>query len=94
MSSLIDPLTECWIVNNTSLSDSDSVISVAYLALRHETRRMPFMSTLFYDTVLVGLEVPDLAHPIIGSGSQPYDVMRGISYVFLLKQIPSQGHSD
>ena len=36
MSSLIDPLTECWMVDDALLSDSDSVVLVVYLVLRLE----------------------------------------------------------
>ena len=60
MSSLIDPLTECWIVDNALLSNSNFVVIVVYLILRLETLRMSYMSALFFDTRLIGLDVPDL----------------------------------
>ena len=59
-------------VNDTLVSDSDSVIPIMYLVLRLEILRISCMSTPFFDTRLIGLEVSDLAQPIIGSGSQPY----------------------
>ena len=73
MSSLIDPLIECWIVNDTSLSDNDSNILVVYLVLRIKTLKMSCMSTLFFDTRLIALEVLDLAQPVIGISSQSYE---------------------
>ena len=73
MSSLIDPLTKCWMVDDTSLSDNDSVILVVYLILRLETPRMSYMSTPFFDIRLIGLKVSDLVHPIIRSDNQPYE---------------------
>ena len=60
-------------INDTSLLDSDSVVLVMYLVLRLETPMMPCMSTLLFDTKLIGLEVPNLAQLIIVSGSQPYE---------------------
>ena len=72
MSSLIDPLTKCWMVDDVLLSDSNSVVSVIYLVLRLETPRMSCMNTLFFDTELIGLEVPDLAQSVIESGIQSY----------------------
>ena len=73
MSSLIDPLTECWMVDDALLSDNDSVVLVVYLVLRLETPRMSCMSASFFDTRLIGLVVPDLAQLVIGSGSRPYE---------------------
>ena len=58
MSSLIDPLTECWIVDDALLSNSDSVVLVVYLVLRLEILRMSCMSALLFDTRLIGLAVP------------------------------------
>ena len=58
MSSLIDPLTEYWMVNDTSLSNSDFVIPMVYLVLRLETPRMSCMSAPLFDTRLIGLAVP------------------------------------
>ena len=72
MSSLIDPLTECWLVDDISLSDSNSIVSVVYLVLRLETPRMSRISTPLFDTKLIGLEVSDLAQLVIKSGSQTY----------------------
>ena len=61
MISLIDPLIECWMVDDVLLSDNDSIIPVVYLVLRLETLKMPCISTPLFDTGLIGLEVPDLA---------------------------------
>ena len=61
MSSLIDPLTKYWMVNDTLLSDSNSVDLVMYLVLRLETQRMSYMNTPLFDIGLIDLEVPDLA---------------------------------
>ena len=73
MSSLIDPLMECWMVNDFLLLDSDFVVLVVYMVLRLETSRMSCMSTPLFDTKLIGLEVPNLTQLIIESGSQPYE---------------------
>ena len=72
MSSLIDPLTECWMVDDALLSDNDSVVLVVYLVLRLETPRMSCMSAPLFDTRLIGLAVPDLVQLVIESGSRPY----------------------
>ena len=72
MSSLINLLTECWMVDDTLLSDSDSVVLVVYLVLRLERPRMSCMSAPLFDTRLIDLAVPDLVQLIIGSGSRPY----------------------
>ena len=47
-------------VDVTLLSDSDFVVLVVYLVLRLETPMMLCMSTPLFDTILIGLEVPDL----------------------------------
>ena len=60
-------------VNDTLLSDSDSVVLVVYLVLRLETPRMSCMSAPLFDTRLIGLAVPDLELLVIGSGSRPYE---------------------
>ena len=73
MSSLIDPLTECWMVDDALLSDNNSVVLVVYLVLRLETLRMSCMSAPLFDTRLIGLAVPDLVQLVIGSGSRPYE---------------------
>ncbi|CAL9128542.1 unnamed protein product [Musa textilis] len=73
MSSLIDSLTECWMIDDTLLLNNDSVVLVACLVLRLETPRMSCISTLLFDTGLIGLEVSDLAQPIIESDNQPYE---------------------
>ena len=73
MSSLIDQLTECWIVDDALLSDSDSVVLVVYLVLRLEIPRISCMSAPLFDTRLIGLTVPDLVQLVIGSGSRPYE---------------------
>ena len=69
MSLLIDPLTEYWIVDDTLLSDNDSVVSVVYLVLRLEAPRMSCMSTPLFNTRLIGLEVSNIVQSVIGSGS-------------------------
>ena len=68
MSSLIDPLIECWMVDNALLSDNNFVVLVVYLVHRLKKLMMSYMSTPLFDTGLTELEVPDLAQPIIGSG--------------------------
>ena len=73
MSSLIDPLTKCWMVDDALLSDSDSVVLVVYLVLRLETPRMSYMSAPLLNTIFIGLAVPDLVQLVIGSGSRPYE---------------------
>ena len=73
MSSLIDPITKYWMVDDALLSDSDSVVPVVYLVLKLKTLRMSCMSTPLFDTILISLEVSDLVQPVIGSGSQPYE---------------------
>ena len=73
MSSLIDLHMECWIVDDTLLSDNDSIVSLVYMVLRLETTRMPYMSTLFFDTRLIGLDISYLVLPVIESGSQPHE---------------------
>ena len=73
MNSLIDLLTESWMVDDALLLDSDSVVLVVYLVLRHETPRMSYMSAPLFDTRLIGLVVPDLVQLVIGSGSRPYE---------------------
>ena len=60
-------------VDDALLSDSDSVVLVVYLVLRLETPRISCMSAPLFDTRLIGLDVPDLAQPVFGSGSQPYE---------------------
>ena len=70
---LNDPLTKCCMVNSMSLSDSGSMFSIVCLVLRLETSRMPYMSTSLFDIKLIGLEVLDLAQPVIGNDSQPYE---------------------
>ena len=72
MSSLIDPLTECWIVYNALLLNRDFVAPMVYLVLRLETLRIFYMSAPLFDTGLIGLDVLDLAQPVFGSSSQPY----------------------
>ena len=54
-------------IDDTSLSNDNFVILVAYLVLRLEISRMSYMSTLLFDTRLIDLEVPDLAQPVIES---------------------------
>ena len=60
-------------VDDVLLSNSDSVVLVVYLVLRLETPRMSCMSAPLFDTILIGLVVPDLVQLVIGSGSRPYD---------------------
>ena len=52
-------------VDDTSLSNNDFVISMVYLVLRLETPRIFCIST--------GFEVPDLEQPVIKSDNQPYE---------------------
>ena len=73
MSSLFDLLTECGMVDDALLSDNNSVVPVVYIILRLETLRISCMSTLFFDTRLIGLKVPDLTKLVIGSGGQLYE---------------------
>ena len=73
MSSLIDPLTKCWMVDDALLSDNDSIVLVVYLVLRLETPRMSCMSAPLFDTRLIGLAVPYLVQLVIGRGSRPYE---------------------
>ena len=47
-------------VDDALLSDNDSVVLVVYLVLRLETPRMFCMSAPLFDTILIGLAVPDL----------------------------------
>ena len=72
MSSLIETLTECWMVNDTLLLDSNFIIPMVYLVLRLKTLRMYYINTSLFDTRFIGLEVLDLAQSIIESGNQPY----------------------
>ena len=60
-------------VDNALLSNSDSVVPMVYLVLRLEIPRMSCISAPFFDTELIGLDVPDLAQLVIKSGSQPYE---------------------
>ena len=70
MSLLINPLTECWMVDDTSLLDNHSVILVVYLILRLEILMMSYMSTLLFDIRLIDLKVLDLVQSVIESDSQ------------------------
>ena len=72
MNLLIDPLVECWMVDDALMLESDSIVLVVYLVLRHEILRMFYMIILLFDTRLIGLEVSDLTQPVIGSGNQTY----------------------
>ena len=73
MSSLIDPLTEYWMVDDVLLSNNDSVVPIEYLILRLEIPKMSCMSTLLFDTRLIGLKVQNLVQSVIRSGNQPYE---------------------
>ena len=73
MSSLIDLLTECWMVDDALLSINNSVVPIVYLVLRLETPRMSCMSAPLFDSRLIGLAVPDLVQLVSGSGSRPYE---------------------
>ena len=59
-------------VDDALLLDNDSVVPIVYLVLRFETPRMFYMSTPLFDTRLIGLEIPNLVQPMIGSGNQLY----------------------
>ena len=72
MSSQNDPLTECWMVNDTSSSDNNFIVSVMYLVLRLETPRILCLSTSFFNTGFISLEVMDLVQTIIENNNQPY----------------------
>ena len=50
-----DLLTECWIVNDISSLDSDSIVPIVYMIFRLETLRMLCLSTPFFDTEVIGL---------------------------------------
>ena len=73
MSLLINLLTKCWMVDDTSLSDNDFVILIVYLVVRLEIPRMSCMSTPLFDTRLIGLEVSDLVQSVIESCNQSYE---------------------
>ena len=60
MSSLINPLMKCCMVDDALLSDNDFVVLVVYPVLRLKTQRMSYMSAPFFDTKLIGLDVLDL----------------------------------
>ena len=60
-------------VGDALLSDNNFVILVVYLVLRLETPRISCISTPLFDIRLIGLEVPNLAQPIIGSGMEAYE---------------------
>ena len=73
MSLLVDPLMEYWMVDDTSLSNSDSIVLVVYMVLRLETSRISCMSTPLFDTELIGMKVSNLAQLVIRSGNQLYE---------------------
>ena len=60
-------------VDDALLLDSDSVVLVMYLVLRLKTSRMSCMSAPLFDTILIGLDAPDLVQLVIGSGSRFYE---------------------
>ena len=64
---LIDLFMEYWIIDNISLLDIDFIISVVYLVLKLKTQRISFMSTLLFDTRLIGLKVSYIAQLVIMS---------------------------
>ena len=66
---MINPLMKCWIVDDISLSNNDSVISMVYLILRLEIPKIFCMSTPLFGIGLIGLEVSDLAQLVIESVS-------------------------
>ena len=59
-------------INDTSSSDNNFVVSIVYLVLRLKTLRMPCLSTTFFNTGVIGLEVPDPVRTVIGNGNKPY----------------------
>ena len=59
-------------VDDTSLSDSDFFILVVYLVFRLEISKISYMSTPFFYTRLIDMEVSNLTQLVIGSDSQPY----------------------
>ena len=56
-------------VDDALLLDSDSIVLVVYWILRLETPRMSCISTLLFDTKLIGLDVADLVQLVIESCS-------------------------
>ena len=48
-------------VDDSLLSDNDSVVLEVYLFLRLKTSRISCMNTPFFDIRLIELKVPDLA---------------------------------
>ena len=48
-------------INDTSSLDNDFVVPIVYLVFRLKTLRIPCMSTLLFNTRLIGLEVSNLA---------------------------------
>ena len=61
------------LVDDTLLSNNDSVVSMVYLVFRLATLRISSMITPLIDTRLIGLEVSDLAQLVMGRGNQPYE---------------------
>ena len=47
-------------IDDILLLDNDSIILVVYLILRLETQKMSCINTPLFDTILIGLEVPNL----------------------------------
>ena len=56
-------------VDDALLLDSDSIVPIVYLVLRLEKPRLSYMSAPLFIIQLIGLDVPDLAQPVIGSGN-------------------------
>ena len=61
MSSLIESLMECWMVDDTSLLDNNFIVPIMYMVLRLETPRMSYMSTSLFNIELICLKVSILA---------------------------------
>ena len=65
-------------VNYTSLSDNDFVVSVVYLVLRLETPRMSYLNTPFFDTGLIDLKLSELTQPVIRNKGLRYWMNDGL----------------
>ena len=59
--------------NDTSSSNNNFIVLVVCLILRLERPRISYLSTLFFDTGLINLEISNLVQTVIGNDSQPYE---------------------
>ena len=89
-------------INDISLLDNNFIVIVVCLVLKLETLRIPYMNTSLFDIRLISLKILDPTQLVIMSGNKIYEgnlsvdrglstlgVIREMSHVFLLKQIPS-----